>query len=82
MARKDLPHALTLERFATGKDGRANAFKKKKQGELLPKRRFFEPSNEDGRRTRWCVGGVLIPAPPPLAWDASTHGAYRTDWNT
>lgn len=35
MARKDLPHALTLERFAAGKDGRANAFKKKKQGESL-----------------------------------------------
>jgi len=32
MAKKDLPHALTLERFASGKDGRANAFKKKKQG--------------------------------------------------
>lgn len=33
MARKEHPHALTLERFAAGKDGRANAFKKKKQGE-------------------------------------------------
>lgn len=33
MARKEHPHALTLERFAAGKDGLANAFKKKKQGE-------------------------------------------------
>lgn len=33
MARKELPQALTLEKFAAGKDGRANAFKKKKQGE-------------------------------------------------
>ncbi len=32
MAKKELPRALTLERFASGKDGRANAFKKKKQG--------------------------------------------------
>lgn len=32
MGRKELPQALTLERFAAGKDGRANAFKKKKQG--------------------------------------------------
>lgn len=35
MTRKELPHALTLERFAAGKDGIANAFKKKKQGETL-----------------------------------------------
>ncbi|CAM9134057.1 unnamed protein product, partial [Pylaiella littoralis] len=39
MARKELPPALTLERFAAGKDGRANAFKKKKQAN---KRKLFE----------------------------------------
>lgn len=32
MGRKELPRTLTLERFAAGKDGRTNAFKKKKQG--------------------------------------------------
>ncbi|CAM9680651.1 unnamed protein product [Ectocarpus fasciculatus] len=39
MARKELPQALTLEKFAAGKDGRANAFKKKKQAK---KRKLFE----------------------------------------
>lgn len=32
MGRKEHPQALTLERFAGGKDGRTNAFKKRKQG--------------------------------------------------
>ncbi|CAM9277689.1 unnamed protein product [Ectocarpus sp. 13 AM-2016] len=39
MARKELPQALTLEKFAAGKDGRSNAFKKKKQAK---KRKLFE----------------------------------------
>lgn len=39
MGRRELPQALTLERFAAGKDGRAKAFKKKKQAN---KRKLFE----------------------------------------
>lgn len=39
MGRRELPQALTLERFAAGKDGRAKAFKKKKQGGIFERRR-------------------------------------------
>lgn len=35
MGRTERSHALTIDRFASGKDGRANAFKKKKQGEQV-----------------------------------------------
>lgn len=35
MGRQERSRALTLDRFASGKDGRANAFKKKKQGEQV-----------------------------------------------
>ncbi|CAM9184352.1 unnamed protein product, partial [Hapterophycus canaliculatus] len=75
MVRKELPQALTLERFATGKDGRANAFKKKKQAN---KRKLFEKAQLKRQYAKLLKKEAMV-AGDDGSGDAQSGGQVRND---